>query len=254
MNVGQSKILLDKINSLFKSISADDGPPSAIERDLMLSYVRQLYDACLAETGIAAAPVAAPPAPKPAPRPEPVVKKYVPPVVETPAAPKARPEPVAPPPPVQQPEPVVKAVEQPAPPAPKPEPVIATPAPEPEKVVAPPPPPVRQATTSVRSSNKAIESLFETRAAKELSEKLGERRIEDLTRSMSINDRLLYINDLFGKDQPAMEDTLKLLNKYDSMDEAKTLLINLAEQYNWADDEKQETARHFIKLVRRRYV
>ena len=249
MNVGQSKILLDKINSLFKSISADEGTLSAIERDLMLSYVRQLYDACLMENSVSSAPATAVPVskPAPAPRPEPIVKKYVPPTPE----PKTRPEPVVtpPPPPVQQPEPVAKVVE---PPAPKPEPV-APPKPEPEKAAAPEPP-ARQTFSSTRSNNKAIEALFENKVAKELSEKLGERRIEDLTRAMSINDKLLYINDLFAKDHAAMEDTLKLLNKYDSMDDAKTLLINLAEQYNWAEDEKQETARHFIKLVRRRYV
>ena len=45
---------------------------------------------------------------------------------------------------------------------------------------------------------------------------------------MAINDRLLYMNELFGKDTDTLNETLKLLNKFESLDEAKGLLINLA--------------------------
>ena len=44
MDIKKTKILLEKINSLYKSIRLDDGPLAGIERDLMLSYLRQLYD------------------------------------------------------------------------------------------------------------------------------------------------------------------------------------------------------------------
>ena len=47
MDLQHAKILLEKINALYKSISADENRVSSIERDLMLSYIRQLYDSFL---------------------------------------------------------------------------------------------------------------------------------------------------------------------------------------------------------------
>ena len=71
---------------------------------------------------------------------------------------------------------------------------------------------------------------------------------------MAINDRLLYTNDLFGKDNNALNAALKQLNELSSMDQAQPLLEELAEQYSWTDDEKSDTAMSLIKLVRRRYL
>ena len=47
MNLQKAKILLEKINALHRSMNMDQGNIASIERDLMLSYVRQLYEACL---------------------------------------------------------------------------------------------------------------------------------------------------------------------------------------------------------------
>ena len=44
MNLLQAKTQLEKIIALYKSMSADEKNISAIERDLMLSYIRGLYD------------------------------------------------------------------------------------------------------------------------------------------------------------------------------------------------------------------
>jgi hypothetical protein len=47
MDSQQARILLEKINALQKSIGLDEGDISGIERDLMLSYIRQLYETYL---------------------------------------------------------------------------------------------------------------------------------------------------------------------------------------------------------------
>jgi hypothetical protein len=243
MNVQQAKILLEKINALYKSISMGNDGPSAIERDLMLSYLRQMYEACLPGNSETAAPTReeAPAAKAPAPKPEPAPRTYTAPrVVEIPESLRE----------ISTPEPAAKTP-PPSPPAPKPEP-RPEPRPTPEPVQ--PAAPVAATAGGNDRHNPKIEALFRFGTAKELSEKLSERPVPDLTRAMAINDKLLYINDLFGKDQNAMDESLKLLNKFDSMDEAKSLLRNLAEQYNWIDEEKVESAQSFIKLVRRKYV
>lgn len=249
MSLQQAKILLEKINSLYKSISMD-GEIATIERDLMLSYIRQLYetfhqmdaDGTVAASNSRAAKVKQnpdleitndPPA-------QPKVKKYIPPkiieipdtVKETPPAPKKQ----APPPPPQ--------------PAPKPEP---KPAPEPPQP-APEPPKPTPAPSAKGSSNPKVKALFVFKEAKELSEKLSAQPVKDLTKSMAINDRLLYTNDLFGKDNNALNAALKDLNELRSMNEAQPILEELAEKHEWTHEEKVDTAMSFIKLVRRRYL
>ena len=50
MDLQKSKILLEKINSLHKSMSADARNISVIERDLMRKYIIQLYEIVLETT------------------------------------------------------------------------------------------------------------------------------------------------------------------------------------------------------------
>ena len=45
MNLQQAKIILEKINRLYKSMTLDEKNIDVFEQDLMLSYVKQLYDA-----------------------------------------------------------------------------------------------------------------------------------------------------------------------------------------------------------------
>ncbi len=243
MNLQPAGILIKKITSLFNNLDSD-GTVTQIEKDLMRSYLRQLYEE-FADEKTAALPIA------------PVVTQPDPVVIQAPKPP----EPVVyTPPPVQ---PVV------VPPTPEPV-VIATPIvtyppqPEPTPVqpVTPPPPPppvvntpiVEIPTPSVANNGKSgFEQLFSQKKATELSEKLSETPIADLTRALSINDRLLYMNELFGRDMKALEEALSMLNKLHNMDAAKGFLITLAEQYHWSEEEKTETAQSFIRLVKRRY-
>lgn len=234
MSLSQAKILLEKINALYKSMALDQGEVTPIERDLMLSYVRQLYEAFLGLEAVSAPAPAksrpAPPPPPPPPAPEPVV--IAPP---TPA-------------PIPAPEPVVVA--PPPPPTPAAPPPVAVVAPAP---VPPPPTAPEPIAPAAEAAPPRIEALFERREARELSEKLGEQRIDDLTKAMAINDRLLYANDLFGKDMKGMNEILDKLNRMRNMDEAKPLLVSLASRYDWPNEERADTARAFIKLVRRKY-
>jgi hypothetical protein len=253
MDLQQARILVRKINSLFKSMEMDGSPqPTAIERDLMLSYLRQLYQAFLADGAEAAkvtvsAPIVEIPT-KPSPEPElvkPVVeapKTYVPPVVSIVEPPKVEPTPepeikVEPKvylPPVETIKPPVVEEFKPTPEPPKPSP-------------PPTPAPVSPGNTS------GLESLFAFKKATELSEKLGETPIADLTKGMSINDRLLYMNELFGRDMSKLDEVLRALNNFPSLDSAKSYLMGIAAQYNWGEEERSEIAQSFIKLVRRRF-
>lgn len=257
MDLQQARILVRKINSLFKSMEMDGSPqPTPIERDLMLSYLRQLYQSFLDESGLEAskitvsAPLVEAPKPTPKPEPEPVKpiyeapKAYVPPVVhveppkvEIPPVPEVREEPKVYIPPVEIPKPPVVEVKPP----------VAEP-------VQPTPPPVSPPPTSTGGGNSRIDALFSFKKATELSEKLSEMPIADLTKGMSINDRLLYMNELFGRDMSKLDEVLRALNNFPSLDSAKSYLMGVAAQYNWGEEERSEIAQSFIKLVRRRFV
>ncbi|MEL7422937.1 MAG: hypothetical protein AAFN81_08110 [Bacteroidota bacterium] len=227
MDLQQAKILLEKINALQKSISLDKGEVSTIERDLMLSYIRQLYETYLSsEVSSAPAPKAKTVAPPPTPKVEPTPKKAAAPPPPPPPAPEPKPEPVAPP-------------------KPAPEPPVAKPAPVAQ--AAPSPAPAKS------SVDPAINALFKHQAARELSEKLSQQAIPDLTRAMSINDKLLYSNELFGRDMARMNETLQKLNGLGSMDDARNYLVDIAQKFDWTEEERSEVAQSFIKLIRRKY-
>lgn len=226
MNAQQAQILLEKINALWRSMHATPGQISAIERDLMLSYIRQLYDIFLA--GQVATP-----------------------------QPASRPMPQTPPPPVARPEAVKPAPEAPPPVAPQPEPAPQS---TPVQVIAPPPkaqptpPPAPKPEPPAPRAAGQFESLFNSKPSGELSDKLSRQPIADLTKAFAINDRLLYINELFGKDSNAFIENVRLLNSLNDFAEAKNHLIQLAQQYNWLDEERVEPAQAFIQLIQRRFL
>ncbi len=245
MDLQQAKILLEKINALHRSVSLNKGPVAPIERDLMMSYIRQFYELYLDtevpniapksrssmvenDFKVAQKPLEVEP-PKPA---------YTPPKVVEPPKQQSWKE-----------EPIVREV-QPPPPVVQPsyKPTYTPPANNP----APPVDPPIQRSAPVNSGK--YESLFNIQKSNELSERLGDRPVSDLTKAFAINDKLLYINELFGRDVDSFNESLKLLNKFERMEEAKSLLTSLAEQYDWTQEERLEIAQSFVKTVRRRYV
>ncbi len=248
MNLTKAKILLDKINRLYKSMSLDADNVATIEKDLMRDYVKQLYDAFLQEESTVAVPV------KPkraAPKPT-----YTPPPAYTPPAPVVRKKietvvtPPPPPPPVV--EEITAAVVTPSP-------RIATPPPPPPVVEAAPTPvavpkPRKVTPTTVIDPEHA--DLFQVSTdARELSEKLGQSRINDLNNAMGLNERIFTVNELFGADNSLYRNVIRDLNNLKSFEEAKAYLsTNIAEKFNWTHKSKRNKAKIFIKLVKRRYL
>ena len=242
MNVKQAKILLEKINRLFQSMTMDDHI-SEIEKELMRNYVKSLYEEFMPDGGLKAAIIQKTAPIKVAPPVKEVAK-----IVETPVRVERVVE--APPPP-----PKVEVVPEPAPrPEPTPRPVAV----EVQKVerkaapvrVAPPPAP-KPAKAKISEEH---EELFEFKEATDLSERLSQSPIKDLNKAMGINERILTTNELFDGNGDAMKDALSTINRLSNFDEAKDYLANIAEIYDWASKQKKKKAIVFVKLVRRRFV
>ena len=273
MSLQHTKNLLNKINALHNSVEID-GKVSGIERDLMLSYTRQFYEAFLIISDEPVAPP--PPIPAPAPKPTPIfVAPPAPIVVETP-----KPEPVFVAPVVEKvivPPPAPMVVE-----TPKPAPVVveyiptevvvlSNPTPVPiapkveevkvEQIVKPipptvfpePPKPKAAVKPLIKPANERVEQseLFEEKMSKELSDKLGESPLDDIKKGMGLNERIIFLKDLFNGKQEDFDAAVNTLNNAGSFDIARQELSELAAKYDWASKEKQ--AKPFIRLVRRRY-
>lgn len=257
----QINTLLDKINHLHANLTATNGVISRLERDLMLDYLKDLYEAIAEVTPSHSAPVAknipvvkepslvdrpaVVIAPTPA-EPAPVVAPKIEPL---PSVTVHIPEPMTPVAPVE-PQPAPEIVEMIAPPP------IVTPKP----AVTPPIPvlqaePAQASTTPVETKPSAngMSVIFEAQKSTDLSDRLGDAPIQDLNRALGFNEKYLICNQLFGGDFNVFYQTMQQLNQFSQFSQAQQLLSPLAHKHNWAEEEKKEQAQAFIKLVRRRY-
>jgi hypothetical protein len=86
----------------------------------------------------------------------------------------------------------------------------------------------------------------------ELGERLHHEPVKDLRKAIGINDRYLYINELFKGDQSVFDRTLKTLNDFTSLAEAKFWMEReLLLKSGWNRDDK--IVRQFTQLVSRRF-
>ena len=254
MDLQKGKRLLNKINALYSGMEADKDGIAAIEKDLMRSYIRQFYDVFL-EAGSVSAPSPppvrrkpTPPPAAPAPPPPPTLKPRI---IELSEEVKDFVEEVRQPDPVPAPPPVRAAAPSPAPPvAPTPAPITVQPAPPP-----PAPNPPRPAPPVVDlAGNEEVAELFHEKQATDLSEKLSSMPVNDLMKTMGLNERILTVNELFGGDANAFKNVMTDLNRLGNFEEAKQYLAaNVVEKYGWTKRNKKSKAKVLIKTIRRRY-
>jgi hypothetical protein len=86
----------------------------------------------------------------------------------------------------------------------------------------------------------------------ELREVLKESPVRDLRKAIGINDRFLFINDLFRGDENMYERCIKTINSFNIYAEAEYWINReLKVKLGWTDDNK--STEHFYQLVKRRF-
>jgi len=86
----------------------------------------------------------------------------------------------------------------------------------------------------------------------ELFEMLKEVPIKDLRKAIGINDRFVFIDDLFRGDEAMYERSIKTINGFNIYVEAEYWIIReLKVKLGWPNDHK--TVQHFDQLVKRRF-
>ncbi|MFM2339340.1 MAG: hypothetical protein RL115_2533 [Bacteroidota bacterium] len=122
--------------------------------------------------------------------------------------------------------------------------------------------PLRDTTSSQPTSTKEINDLQEQvqnslndklkQHQTELAEVLNEQPVKDLRKAIGINDRFLFIHELFHGDENMYERCIKTINHFTIYPETEYWInTELKKKLGW--DDANETVQHFEQLVRRRF-
>lgn len=251
MEVHKAQRLLHKIQALLENNPNHE--LSRLEKDLLKSYILQLYDTVHDEN---AAPIE-----------HPVKSQDVP--------MKQKTEFVTPPVQIKEPEveipPVIipeiktqKPVEVPIEiKYPEPEITFTSPKVENKTVHVPVQEPVRETVHKTfappiekdhKGGDEALVKLFEQQKNDDVSERFSQVPIASIEAAMGLNERIFTLNELFGGDKALFDATCSKLNLLNSFSEARQLLMNgPARDFRWGDTERLKMAEHFIRIVARRY-
>jgi len=84
------------------------------------------------------------------------------------------------------------------------------------------------------------------------TEQLGIKPISDIKLAITLNDKLLYVKDLFNGYNLAYSEAVEILNRFSTFDEAARFLkTNYVTKNNW--ESKPATVEKFYALLKRRY-
>ncbi|MEO6219076.1 MAG: hypothetical protein ABIO81_01515 [Ginsengibacter sp.] len=103
------------------------------------------------------------------------------------------------------------------------------------------------AGTSSKSLNERLKEI-----KTELAEKLTDAPIKDLRKAIGVNDRFLFINELFRGDEAMYERSIKTINNFSILAEAEYWIRReLKIKIGWTDADP--IVKQFDQLVRRRF-
>lgn len=125
--------------------------------------------------------------------------------------------------------------------------------PEPEKTDAvkeqPKPRAAARANEDVVTINQKMSSQLSGKAS---TGQTADAPVTDIKQAITLNDKLLFIKDLFNGYSLAYSEAVEILNRFKAYEEATTFLNkNYAVKNNW--ESKPETVEKFYSVLRRRY-
>lgn len=227
-----------------------------LEKDLILSYIRELYDIVLDDMSVdeiknlvkrnispAVPEIKTVPVVQQTHQKEVVIEHKEPPVkkVEEPVIPTVQPKEVE----------VTKSSfteERDYPKIQKSEPIVVENT-KPASIVE------KLLSTNGKKEGDPIIDLFSNDSVNDLSDQLAHRPVSDLTKSMGFNERLVYQKELFENNHEDFNQVLTQLNGLATFDDAKEFLItSIIPKHDWTSEKRKKEAIEFIKLVKRRFM
>lgn len=131
------------------------------------------------------------------------------------------------------------------------------------------PEPIAQPVPEVKAEPKPVEKKEEVAAEKEevltINQRMSAQRngsssyteqvaqpVTNLKAAITLNDKLIFIKDLFNGYSLAYSEAIEILNRFNTFEEANRFLTkNYTAKNNW--DSKPETSEKFYALLKRRY-
>ena len=86
----------------------------------------------------------------------------------------------------------------------------------------------------------------------EVAHKLQDSPVKDLRRAIGINDRFVFLKELFNGDEVMYERSIKTINNFQILQEAE-FWINRELKLRLGWNDSKEAVQHFYQLVRRRF-
>lgn len=111
-------------------------------------------------------------------------------------------------------------------------------------------------STSAQSSDaqEGLHQLFDLQKSDDSSARFGHVLIPSIESAMGLNERIFTLNELFGGDKVLFDAWCTRLNNLNSFTEARNVLIaGPAKDFKWADPQRLKMAEQFIRIVHRRY-
>lgn len=104
----------------------------------------------------------------------------------------------------------------------------------------------------IGSSSTSINDKLKSGGTAELGSTLKGSPVKELRKAIGVNDRFVFINELFRGDEPMYERSIKTINNFRILPEAEYWMEReLKIKLGW--DDSRDIVQHFYQLVRRRF-
>jgi hypothetical protein len=110
----------------------------------------------------------------------------------------------------------------------------------------------REINDLIGNSSTSINDKLKTANTAELGAVLKSSPVKELRKAIGVNDRFVFINELFRGDEAMYERSIKTINNFRILPEAQYWMEReLKIKLGW--DDSREIVQHFYQLVKRRF-
>jgi len=96
------------------------------------------------------------------------------------------------------------------------------------------------------------EKFSSTKSEKSVADKIHHQKIDDLKKAIGINEKFLFINELFEGNLASYNEHIEKINTSPEVNHARSIVDSLIAKYNW--NHEQEIVKKFMDLVERRFI
>lgn len=100
-------------------------------------------------------------------------------------------------------------------------------------------------------SHSTLADKLKSSEERRIADKLQENQPVDLRTTIGINDKFLFINELFDGNMRIYDEGIQKLNDCTTLAQADLLLLDLKIVYNW--DSESPAVKKFVELARKKF-